>query len=105
MSEPLVDITKESFVDQASAKLEQAALDSLDLYIQAVKDAKVKPDNIPLSISRMIDKLQVIQGRPTHLTASARIDLTSDKKTNLIELLGRKTKRVDVETVQEKGAK
>ena len=83
-----LEMTEQEYLNAVSNKLSDIVADNLNLIHEKLD--KIPPQNLAYTLSVLFDKLLILNGRPTNITASANVklgasDMTPDKVRSILK--------------------
>ena len=83
-----LEMSEQEYLNAVSKKLNCIVADNLNLIHEKLD--KIPPQNLAYTLSVLFDKLMILNGRPTNITASANVklgasDMTPDKVRSILK--------------------
>jgi hypothetical protein len=100
-----LEMSEQEYLNAVSQKLSAIVGDNLNLIHEKLNE--IPPQNLAYTLSVLFDKLMILNGRPTNITASANVklgasDMTPDKVRSILKGAKKATQNLPKEASNEK---
>ena len=100
-----LEMSEQEYLNAVSKKLNCIVADNLNLIHERLNE--IPPQNLAYTLSVLFDKLMILNGRPTNITASANVklgasDMTPDKVRSILKGAKKATENLPKEASNEK---